>query len=91
VLGTGVNPSPVPDPQSFQKPMSGVRAIGHRAAPICANAQNRANGPAKRKNDRLTVCGNGFSPERCVNLSLHIAVALESHRFRWISLIREQN
>jgi hypothetical protein len=41
-LGFGVNPSPVPDPQSFQKLASLKRRIDSRASPIITNAQRRA-------------------------------------------------
>lgn len=56
-LAVGVKPSPTPDPQSFQKPMSGVLANGRRAKAIITIAQDRAAGPRKRNNERQTVCG----------------------------------
>ncbi len=54
-----MNPSPVPDPHSFQNPMSGVRDNGNRAPPIIVSAQARAKGPAKRKNDNVTIWVKG--------------------------------
>jgi len=54
-LGRGVNPSPVPEPQSFQNPMPGVVASALRASPIMVKAQSRAVPGANRKKLRLTV------------------------------------
>lgn len=47
VFGTGVKPSPTPEPQSFQKLRPCVRASPRRARPICAKAQTRCRiGPS---------------------------------------------
>ena len=48
VLGRAANPSPAPDPQSFQKPMPGTRDRGRRASPIIENAQSREGSESKR-------------------------------------------
>ena len=55
MFGTGVNPSPVPDPHSFQNPIPSTRVMAGRARPIMVNAQIRAHPGAKRKKLRLTV------------------------------------
>ena len=43
-----VNPSPVPDPHSFQNSSPSIRGKAKRAAPIIAKAQSRESGVAKR-------------------------------------------
>jgi hypothetical protein len=48
MLIRGVNPTPPPDPQSFQKPMSGTCLIASRAPAIIVNAQSRALRDEKR-------------------------------------------
>ena len=48
VLGRGVNPSPVPEPHSFQKETSDKRANARRANAIIKNAQIRENSVSKR-------------------------------------------
>jgi hypothetical protein len=55
VLGRGVNPSPVPEPQSFQNPTSGIRQNDSRAAAICPSTQSRAGREGKRNSERETV------------------------------------
>lgn len=50
-FGFGVNPSPVPDPQSFQNPASGIRMKESRAAPICPRTQSRAGNASKRNRE----------------------------------------
>lgn len=55
VLGFGANPSPVPDPHSFQKPTSGIRINDTRAVTICPRTHRRVGKEAKRNRVRLTV------------------------------------
>ncbi|GGX69850.1 hypothetical protein GCM10007385_43830 [Tateyamaria omphalii] len=55
MFGTGVNPSPVPEPQSFQKPRSGTRAMAIRAPPIIVSAHARSRHRGKRKKDMEVV------------------------------------
>jgi len=51
-----VNPSPVPEPQSFQNLIPGTRRIIGRAAPIITSAHNRSIGVENLKKLRETAC-----------------------------------
>ncbi len=55
-FGRGVKPSPVPEPQSFQKSKPGTRGSTNRAAPICPKTQSRASVRSKRNRLSVTLC-----------------------------------
>src|SRR6056297_3505341 len=65
VFGTGVNPSPVPDPQSFQNRAPGNETRAIRPSAICPSTQNRARTLSNLKKEMLTDWI--FATPSCVN------------------------
>jgi hypothetical protein len=59
-FGRGVNPSPVPDPQSFQNVGPGPRRKAIRASAICPMIHSRGPRPWNRNRLRVATVWSGI-------------------------------